>query len=67
MQETLISKKRRGPQPTGVGTPVMVRMAEQELAALDNWRKAQNDLPSRPEAVRRLLKYALNARVVENG
>lgn len=29
------------------------------LAAIDDWRKAQPDLPTRPEAVRRLVEIGL--------
>lgn len=58
-QETLQPKKRRGPPPTGVGTPVQVRMSPDQLARLDKWVKAQPDKPSRPEAVRRLVDTAL--------
>jgi hypothetical protein len=57
-QETLQPKKR-GPKPTGVGTPIQVRLQPSGLAAVDAWRKKQPDLPSRPEAIRRLLEMAL--------
>lgn len=57
-QETLIPKKR-GPKPTGQGTPVMVRVQPELLAALDDWRRAQPDLPGRSEAIRRLLAEKL--------
>jgi hypothetical protein len=30
------------------------------LEAIDQWRKLQPDLPTRPEAVRRLVQQALN-------
>jgi hypothetical protein len=30
------------------------------LDALDMWRKEQNDLPTRPEAVRRLVELGMN-------
>lgn len=53
-QETLQPKKR-GPQPTGVGTPIQVRLQPDLLAYLDAWIEAQVDTPSRPEAVRRIL------------
>ena len=59
-QETLIPKKRRGPAPTGQGTPVMVRLQPDQLAALDAWRAAQPGTPSRPEAIRSLLRKALD-------
>ncbi len=38
---------------------VAVRIRRPLLNALDAWREAQDDKPSRPEAVRRLLKLAL--------
>lgn len=37
----------------------MVRLQPSSLAAVDAWRKQQADLPSRPEAIRRLLESAL--------
>ena len=61
-QETLITKKR-GPQPTGIGTLIGVRMLPDLLAALDSWiAKQENPKPTRPEAVRRLLWDALRVR-----
>jgi hypothetical protein len=60
-QETLISRKRRGPLPTGHGTPIVVRVQPEQLAVLDTWIAAQPDpKPSRPEAIRRLLTAALD-------
>jgi hypothetical protein len=38
----------------------MVRMSADELTQLDGWREAQSDLPSRPEALRRLMRKALS-------
>lgn len=38
---------------------VGVRLHKDDLAALDQWVEMQPDHPSRPEAVRRLLKLAL--------
>jgi hypothetical protein len=58
-QETPISKKRRGPKPTGQGVPVLVRLHPPALEALDTWRGAQDDGPSRPEAIRRLVETGL--------
>lgn len=45
----------------GRGLGVLVRMKPQELADLDAWRLRQGDQPSRPEALRRLSKLALEA------
>ena len=59
-QETLVSKKRRGPAPTGKGTPVMVRLQPDMLSEVDTFIAQQPDpKPSRPEAVRRLTAEGL--------
>jgi len=58
-QETLITKKRRGPAPTGVGTLIGVRMLPGALADLDAWIAKQRVAPSRPEAIRQLVAKAL--------
>ena len=47
--------KARAPE---TGTLVGVRLQTGELTTIDAWRREQPDLPSRPEAIRRLL--ALN-------
>jgi len=47
-------------QPTkGTGTPVMVRLQPDAISRLDEWRRAQDDLPSRAEALRRLAELRL--------
>jgi hypothetical protein len=48
--------KTQKPRATETGTLVGVRLQAPQLAALDAWRKNQDDLPTRPEAVRRLLE-----------
>ena len=54
-QTTLLSRKRRGPAPTGKGTLIGVRLQPPLLAALDKF-VADNVLDlSRPEAIRYLL------------
>jgi len=59
---TVIAKKKRGPPPTGKGEPIVVRMQPQLLAVLDAWiGKQKPPFPSRPEAVRRLVKSGLKA------
>lgn len=58
-QETLIPRKKRGPVPTGQGTPIMVRVQPDQLTALDAWIEHQPDTLSRPEAVRRLIEKGL--------
>jgi hypothetical protein len=39
---------------------VNVRMSAVMLSQLDDWRRAQPDLPGRPEAIRRLLAEKLS-------
>lgn len=60
-QETVITKKRRGPAPTGKGTFIGVRLQPGDLDALDQHIAAQPEpRPSRPEAIRRVLAEGLN-------
>ena len=58
------TKKKRPAQP---GTPVMVRMQPDQLETVDAWAEAQDDQPSRPEAVRRLVDWGLRATVLGVG
>lgn len=51
--------KMRPPQP---GTQIQVRLQPDDLAALDQFRAAEVDLPSRPEALRRLAAEVLKAK-----
>lgn len=51
-------KKSRPPE---TGLQINVRLQAADLAALDAWRKDQPDLPTRPEALRRLASAALNS------
>jgi hypothetical protein len=45
---------------TGTGAPVVVRLHKPQIAALDQWIIKQDDRPTRPEAIRRLLERALD-------
>jgi hypothetical protein len=40
--------------------PVMVRLSPDQVKSLDDWRRQQQDLPGRPEAIRRILDHRLN-------
>jgi len=60
-QDTVAPKKRRGPAPTGVGTSINVRFQPDQLMALDTWISKQDHHPSRPEAVRLILRQALRS------
>ena len=56
-QETVTTKKKRGPVPTGKGEPVGVRLHSDLLIPIDAWIADQPDpKPSRPEAIRVLLR-----------
>jgi len=58
-QETVLTKKRRGPAPTGKGQMVGVRLQPDMLAKLDAFIAAQPKPVSRPEAIRQLADAAL--------
>ena len=63
MTSSLDTKNLGGRPATGQGTPVMVRMHDPILRALDTFAADQPDpVPSRPEAVRRALAAHLRAK-----
>lgn len=41
---------------------INIRVDEEFLKRLDDWRRRQDDLPGRPEAIRRLVEIGLRAR-----
>lgn len=57
---TVISQKKRGPAATGKGEPVLTRLQDDLLDPLDTYRVTQADKPSRPEAIRRILRRWLS-------
>ena len=57
---TVITKKRRGPAPTGKGTLVGVRLQPSQLDALDGWIAKQGASMTRPEAIRVVLNLVLH-------
>jgi hypothetical protein len=60
-RQTVVSKKRRGPPATGKGTPIVVRLQPDQLAALDAYIARQPEpKPSRPEAIRRVMMGAIS-------
>jgi hypothetical protein len=61
-KKTPISKKRRGPAPTGVGKAQLVRIHDKQLAEIDAWAGNQEGSLSRPEAIRRLVELGLKAK-----
>jgi hypothetical protein len=55
-------RKKRGPPATGKGMPITVRLQPVPLRELDLWAKSQDDHPSRPEAIRRLIELGLKVK-----
>ena len=54
-------QKRRA---STTGTLVGTRFQAPLLNAIDSWRKTQDDLPTRPEAVRRLVELGMTLKRV---
>lgn len=57
-----IEKKRGRGRPAKDVVPVLVRIPAPQAEALDAWRDGQEDKPSRPEAIRRLVELSLKAK-----
>lgn len=55
-----IKKSRGRPITTGSGAAQLVRMHEEQIAAVDDWRE-KRDI-SRPEAIRQLVELGLKAK-----
>src|SRR5262249_45364235 len=61
-RQSVISQKKRGPPPTGKGIPILVRLQPPLLADVDEWISEQDIPTTRPEAIRRLVQFALRAK-----
>jgi hypothetical protein len=59
-KQTVQPKKRRGPAPTGKGTPIQVRLQPSQLTALDAWIAKQDAPLTRPEAIRAMMETILH-------
>jgi metal-responsive CopG/Arc/MetJ family transcriptional regulator len=44
----------------GRAKPVQVRLRKNLLEAIESWRREQESIPSRPEAIRELVRKSLN-------
>ena len=63
MKSTINSaKKSKRGRPPVESEAVNVRMAIDALQNIDDWRRKQDDLPGRPEAIRRLVDLALKVK-----
>jgi hypothetical protein len=54
--------KTRRKRPKQTGLLVGTRLQPELLAQLDEWRRGQPDLPTRPEAIRRIIEQAVRGR-----
>ena len=54
-----VRKKKRAAPPAGKATPIGLRLEDATLARVDRWAASQQDDPSRPEAIRRLVELGL--------
>ena len=57
--DILVYSRRMDSEPKDQRVPVM--MSVSEVKALDAWRRSREDLPSRGEAIRRLIELGLEA------
>ena len=57
-----VTKKSRGRPKTGIGVQIGMRWQEPDLDQIDAWRRKQDDLPSRPIAIRRLVELGLEVK-----
>jgi hypothetical protein len=55
------AKKSSRGRPTVDTEAVNVRMERSAISAVDDWRRSQPDVPTRPEAIRRLIEAGLRA------
>ncbi|WP_256807781.1 hypothetical protein [Bradyrhizobium sp. Bra64] len=58
-REITKSPKRRA---EATGEPVLVRLQPDMAKKIDDFRRQQEDLPGRPEAIRRLVELGLKAK-----
>ncbi|WP_169728330.1 ribbon-helix-helix protein, CopG family [Geminicoccus roseus] len=49
------------PRPTKLPHLVQLRLPDELAAAIDGWRRDQQDIPTRSEAIRRLIESGLKA------
>lgn len=55
-----VKKSKIGRPPVNTEA-VTVRLHVDAIEAIDNWRRSEPDLPSRPEAIRRLVEIGLDS------
>jgi hypothetical protein len=55
IREIMKSAKKVKVRPEQPGTPILVRLQQEDLDMVDEWR-AKNGSPTRPEAIRRMIR-----------
>jgi len=55
-----VNTRARKARASVTGELVGVRVQPELAALIDDWRRAQPDIPNRPEAIRRLVEQALD-------
>ena len=66
-QEKVLEKKRKGRPAIGKGVQLNAMIRPEQAEALDAWIAAQPDpKPSRPEAIRQLIKLGIDASIPRN-
>jgi hypothetical protein len=48
------------PRSPAIGTPVLVRLQPDQIKMIDAWRREQDDLPSRAEAIRATSLFSIS-------
>ena len=56
------TKKSKGRPATGIGLQIGARWSLDTVKEIDDWRRKQDDLPGRPEAIRRLVELGLKVK-----
>jgi hypothetical protein len=58
----VVPKKKRGRPATGKDPVSAIRLSPALRSAIETWAKQQPDKPSRSEAIRQLVEFALKAK-----
>src|ERR1700687_5797980 len=59
---SVVTKKRRGPPPTGKGMQIGERWHPPEIAAIDRWIASQGEEITRGQAIRQLVELGLKVK-----
>jgi hypothetical protein len=54
-----LTMPRKGPPPSQFTTKILVSLTDEHIAAIDAWRRKQDDPPTRTEAARLIIEEHL--------